>query len=263
MGKEFKMEKTVLVLVDGMRPDGMLQCGHPYPEQLCTRSAYALDAQTVLPSATLPCHMSLFHSVDPDRHGILTNTYVPPVRPINGLFEQLNQYGKKCAFFNTWEELRDLSRPDQLHTYVCLSQHKQSDTDTKITDAAIDYINREEPDFMFLYLGETDEVGGHSVGWMSEQYLKCLYKAWGCIERLHASIPKDYTLIVLADHGGHDRTHGTNMPEDMTIPLLCCGPTFPCGSTLKGASIKDVAVTVAALLEVPPAREWEGKCLFS
>ncbi len=256
------MEKAVLVLVDGMRPDGMLQCGHAYPRELCARSTYSLKARTVMPSVTLPCHMSLFHSVDPDRHGILSNTYVPQVRPVVGLFDQLDLHGKKCAFFNTWEELRDLSRPDCLHTYVCFNQHKQSDTDSLITAAAIDYIKRELPDFTFVYLGETDEVGGHSCGWMSEQYLKSVAKAWSCIERLHKSLPEGYTLIVAADHGGHGRSHGTDMPEDMTIPLICCGSKFDAGRELETASIKDIAVTVAALLGVPSVKEWEGKVLF-
>ncbi len=256
------MEKVVLVLVDGMRPDGMMQCGHAYPGELCKKSAYTLNARTVMPSVTLPCHMSLFHSVDPDRHGILSNTYVPQVRPVVGLFDRLDMYGKKCAFFYTWEELRDLSRPDHLHTAVCYNQHKQSDTDILITDAAIDYINRELPDFTFVYLGETDEVGGHSCGWMSEQYLKSVNKAWGCIEKLHKSLPEGYSLIVVADHGGHDRSHGTDCPEDMTIPICCCGGKFEAGKELENASIKDIATTVAALLEVPAVKEWEGKILF-
>lgn len=46
--------------------------------------SYSLRARTVMPSVTLPCHMSLFHSVDPGRHGILTNTYVPQARPRGG-----------------------------------------------------------------------------------------------------------------------------------------------------------------------------------
>ncbi len=109
-------EKVILILVDGMRPDGLLACGHPYTETLIAESASCLTAQTVLPSVTLPCHMSLFHSVEPDRHGILSNTYVPQVRPVEGLVDRLDSAGKKCAFFYTWEELRDLSRPDHLHT---------------------------------------------------------------------------------------------------------------------------------------------------
>lgn len=251
-------EKVVLVLVDGMRPDGMLGCGHPFVKKLISMSSYALDAQTVYPSVTLPCHMSLFHSVDPDRHGILTNTYVPQVRPVVGLFDQLDKFEKKCASFITWEELRDLGRPDHLHTLLCINQHKQEDTDTKITDVAIDYIRREEPDFLFLYLGETDEVGGHSVGWMSETYMGSVHKAMGCIEKVYDNLPEGYTLIVTADHGGHGRSHGENIPEDMTIPICFCGPKFEAGKALEGVSIKDIAVTVTKLLEVPKVKEWEG-----
>ena len=255
-------EKVILALVDGMRPDGMTGCGHPFVKTLLDASAHDLHGQTVFPSVTLPCHMSLFHSVDPDRHGILTNDYTPMVRPIVDLTARLDAYGRKCAFFYTWEELRDLTRMDHLHTSLCLNQHKQPDTDILITDAAIRYIRAEEPDFLFLYLGETDEVGGHDKGWMSETYLGCVRKAMGCLEKLYQSLPEGYTLIVLADHGGHDRIHGTRMPEDMTIPLCFCGPRFTPGKELTGVSIKDVAPTIAALLEVPPVKEWEGRSIL-
>lgn len=253
--------KIVLVLVDGMRPDGIEKCGHPFCEKLIEESTVSMNAQTVMPSVTLPCHMSLFHSVDPDRHGIVTNTYVPQVRPIEGLFDRLDKYEKKCAFFNTWEELRDLSRPDHLHTYCVINQHKQSDTDTLITEAAIRYLKEEEPDFMFVYLGETDEVGGHNKGWMSDTYLGCIQKAFTCIEKIHTSLPENYTLIVVADHGGHDRGHGTDMPEDMTIPVILNGPAFRKGAVIENVSIKDIAPTIASLLNVPCPKEWEGRSL--
>jgi len=251
-------EKVVLVLVDGMRPDGMVGCGNPFAEKIIGESTYSLGARTVMPSVTLPCHMSLFHSVDPERHGVTTNVYVPQVRPIKGMFDQFAMYGKKCAFIYSWEQLRDLSRPDTLHYSMCLNQHLEKDTDTQITDVAIDYVNREKPDFLFLYLGETDEVGGHDCGWMSEQYMRSVSKALSCTERLKNSIPEEYHLILIADHGGHDRTHGTDMPEDMTIPMLFCGRRFKKGEALSSLSIKDVAPTVAALLDVPTASEWEG-----
>lgn len=253
--------KVVLILVDGMRPDGVQKCGHPFARTFQSISSWSMNAQTVMPSVTLPCHMSLFHSVNPDRHGVTTNTYVPQVRPIEGLFDRLDKFEKKCAFFNTWEELRDLSRPDHLHTYACINQHKQSDTDTKITLAAIDYIKREDPDFTFIYLGETDEVGGHSVGWMSETYLGCVNKAFKCIQMVYESLPENYTLIVIADHGGHDRSHGTDKPEDMTIPVMIAGPGFEKDRELENVSIKDIAPTVVKLLNVTPAKEWEGKSL--
>lgn len=254
-------QKVVLVLVDGMRPDGLLACGHPFVEKLVSESTHTFNAKTVMPSVTLPCHMSLFHSVDPDRHGIVTNTYSPQVRPINGLVDQLDMYSKKCAFFYTWEELRDLVRFDHLHESVCYNLHKRPDTDNAITDTAISYIRRELPDFTFLYLGETDEVGGHAAGWMSETYLRVVNNAVGCIERVYNALPEGYTLMVTADHGGHDRHHGANCPEDMTIPLLMAGPAFEKNRMIEGVSIKDIAVTIADLLGVPKAKEWEGKNL--
>ena len=251
-------EKVILILVDGMRPDGLLACGHPFVRTLLSKSTYALDAQTVMPSVTLPCHMSLFHSVDPQRHGIITNTYMPQVRPISGLVDQLDMYGKKCAMFITWENLRDLSRPEHLHQLLCINLHKTQNADRQITDAAIPYIKTQEPDFLFLYLGDTDEAGGHDTGWMSETYLQVVNKAVSCIEDVYNHLPEGYTLIVCADHGGHDRTHGQDIPEDMTIPVLFCGERFEKNAQLTGVSIKDIAPTIAKLLDVPFAREWEG-----
>ena len=99
------MNKIVLMLVDGMRPDGMMECGHPFPAKLLEKSSYSLNAQTVKPSVTLPCHMSLFHSVDPDRHGIVTNTYVPQVRPIAGMFDHFD------AIFTPISATTSTSRP--------------------------------------------------------------------------------------------------------------------------------------------------------
>ena len=107
-------KKVILVSIDGMRPDGLLQCGNPYVRELMQIASYTLDARTVFPSVTLPCHMSLFHSVDPGRHGTTTNTYAPQVRPVNGLIETLAAAKKTSAMLYTWEQLRDLCRPGKL-----------------------------------------------------------------------------------------------------------------------------------------------------
>ena len=134
------MKKAILVLVDGMRPDALRACGNPGVEEMLAGSTYTLEGRTVMPSVTLPCHMSLFHSVDPDRHGVTTNVYTPQVRPVEGPVERLALAEKKCAFFYTWEELRDLSRPDHLAYSLMINQHRCENTDNLITDAAIEYL---------------------------------------------------------------------------------------------------------------------------
>lgn len=68
-------------------------------------------------------------------------------------------------------------------------------------------------------------------------------------------------LWFTADHGGHDRTHGTDSPEDMTIPFIIKGKDFKAGEKLENVSIKDIAPTVAKLLDIAPDQAWEGKSL--
>ena len=69
-------KKLILFLIDGLRPDGAKACGSGSLGKLMEMSTYTFCAKTVMPSITLPCHMSLFHSVDPARHGVTTNTYI-------------------------------------------------------------------------------------------------------------------------------------------------------------------------------------------
>lgn len=252
--------KTVLILVDGMRPDALQDV--PAVQEMMAKASYALDAQTVYPSVTLPCHMSLFHSVDPGRHGTTDNIYMPQVRPVMGLCDLLARWEKRCAFFYNWEPLRDLSRPDALAFSFFVNQNLDGyeQTNQQVTEMAVKYLKEKEPDFAFIYLGWTDEAG-HASGWMSEEYHRSVRGSWACIRQLMDAVSEEYAVIVTADHGGHDRSHGTRMPEDMTIPVFFYGKPFAAGKTLSDVSIKDIAPTIAALQGVKIPADWEGKCL--
>ena len=81
------------------------------------------------------------------------------------------------------------------------------------------------------------------------------------IDRTLNALGDEYVVIFTADHGGHDRSHGTDLPEDMTIPLFFYGAPFEKGKALETASIKDIAPTVAHLLGAEAAREWEGRVI--
>lgn len=253
-----KREKVILISVDGMRPDGFLACGNPYIDTLMRKAYYTQNGQTVLPSVTLPCHMSLFHSVTPQRHGITTNLYLPMARPIKGLFEQLHNAGKCCAMYYGWEPLRDVARPETLTFSEYINAYSEESADTSLTDSALSRIAKNKPDFVFLYMVDTDEKGGHDNGWMSEGYLKRINIAVDNIRRVIEACSEEYTVIITADHGGHDRTHGTDLPEDTTIPMFYIGKDFKAGEEFDGGSILDVAPTIAKLMDIPGASEWEG-----
>ena len=147
------MAKVFLALLDGMRPDSLTTCNHPFFQEMKAASRCSMNVRTVMPSVTLPCHMSLFHSVCPDRHGILSNTYVPQVRPIKGLCEVLSGAGKTCAFFYTWEPLRDLARPLTLAraNYASGKLYTYETADKMVTeDAERMILSGDTPDFIFF-----------------------------------------------------------------------------------------------------------------
>lgn len=254
--------KVILISIDGMRADGLKMCGNPYVEELKEMASYTFSAKTVFPSVTLPCHMSLFHSVPPERHGTTTNVYVPQVRPVNGLFEQLSNAGKVCTMYFGWNPLRDVARPASLKAAEYINAYSFDNTDGLLTTRALDYIKLAKPDFVFLYMVETDEKGGHDSGWMSEEYLKIISSAVDNVKRVIEEAGGEYTVIITADHGGHDRCHGTDLPEDMTIPMFFYGPEFEKGKELGEISILDIAPTIADIMGISKAPEWEGKSLI-
>ena len=257
------MSKVLLVLVDGMTPASLAASESSFFPELRRGSRFSLNARTVMPSVTLPCHMSLFLSVGAERHGILTNTYVPQVRPVNGLCEVLSAAGKKCAFFYNWEPLRDLSRPDSLYRAEFISgKYGYEESNRMLTDRVIAMLQAgDTPDFIFLYLGWVDDAG-HKYGWMTPEYLAAVRASLACIGRVIECLPDEYQLIVTADHGGHGRCHGTDTPEDMTIPLFFRHASIAPGKLPGGATILDIAPTIAAWLGVPADPEWEGQVLL-
>ncbi|MBQ4265945.1 MAG: alkaline phosphatase family protein [Clostridia bacterium] len=253
--------KVILISIDGMRPDGFLACGHPFIRSMMACGAYTLCASSMRPSVTLPCHMSIFHSIPPQRHGTTTNLYMPPVHAVKGLFEQIHDAGGHCAMFYGWEPIRDVARPGSLARAEYVWSYARESVDQELTARTLACIREDVPDFIFLYLVDTDEKGGHDNGWMTEAYLSRINTAIGCVQAVYDQAGEDYTIIVTADHGGHDRTHGTDLPEDMTIPMFFIGPDFAPGTQLENVSLLDIAPTVADVMGVYPANGWEGRSL--
>lgn len=218
---------VILIMIDGARPDALDMASCPNLDALRAAGSATMQAQSVMPSVTLPCHMSIFHSVPPARHGITTNVFTPMARPLPGLIEQARAAGKRAASIHNWEPLRDVSRPEQ----VAYSYYREPPLDHAYDDAvgaeAVRLLREEGASFdvVFLYFGSVD-AAGHAFGWMSPEYLGQLQRVDGLLGRVLDAMPADATIVVQADHGGHERMHGTDMPEDMTIPWIAAGPAI-------------------------------------
>ena len=160
-----------------------------------------------------------------------------------------------------WHPLRDIARPGSLHAAEYINAYSFEHTDGMLTDSALNHIKRANPDFVFIYMVETDEKGGHDAGWMSPTYLDYISHAINNVKRVIDETKGEYTVIVTADHGGHGRSHGSEMDEDMIIPMIFYGKEFEAGKEFTNVSILDLAPTIAKIMGVQPSPEWEGKAL--
>lgn len=252
---------VVLIMIDGLRPDALVQASTPNVDAFMKRASWTLTASSVMPSVTLPCHMSLFHSVPPTRHGVTTNHFQPMARPLPGLMEVIKGAERRAAMIYNWEQLRDVSRVGSLSYAWFVNRAYDVAGDEAVADAAIHCFQAQRPDFMFVYQSTVD-VWGHNYGWMSDAYVQHINVIDGFVGRVIEAMPQNVTILIQADHGGHARTHGTDMAEDLTIPWLIAGPNIRADHQIEHpVSLLDSAPTIARILNLDAAQEWEGRCI--
>jgi len=240
--------KAILVSIDGLRADAVTPGTTPNLVRLGQQGTRVV-ARTVMPCCTLPCHTSMFRGVDATRHGIMTNTWQPMVRPINSLMDTLHNEGLQVGGFFNWGELRDLWAPGSVATSVFIRDSHRPEGDVRVYEAFMAAAN--DLDFAFVYFGHTDEAG-HASGWMSEPYLEAAKNADALVGKIAMVFPGAF-LIVMSDHGGHDRTHGTELKEDMEIPFITNRPV----SLPSPMMIYHTPAVIARELSLKPEREWE------
>ena len=249
-------DNVVIILVDGLRPDALKQAKVPNVDSLIKRGASTMKAQTVTPSLTLPAVTSMLAGLTVEQHGVDWNEYEPMrgYLKVPTLFEIASFNGSKWgAMFITKEKLLYLAKPDRrlilqvcsVNEQGCHAQKVAADVITVYRQAS----DSTKPALFLIHLPDAD-LAGHAKGWMSKPYLKAVEDC----DRAIGTILKGFkelglydrtTFIVTADHGGHETTHGTNAPEDMTIPWIAAGPGIKAGYAIKEpVSVVDTPATV-------------------
>ena len=259
--------RVLLCSLDGVRPDAIHAACTPTIDRLAREGAYTWTARTVMPSSTLPCHTSMLRGVDTARHGITTNVFQPLVRPVPSLIDLAHDQGRRTGFFYNWEQLRDLAAPGKLDVSLLYADCHSADGDRHVAEAAAEYAARIPFDLLFVYFGWPDECA-HKYGWMSEPYLEAVSNADACLGHVLAALERlgraeETVTLVLSDHGGHGRTHGTDMDEDMLIPWVLHGPGVRSGHEIQASvRIYDTCVTLAHVLGLEGCPEWEGRVVL-
>jgi len=259
-------DPIILFLIDGLRPDALKASHTPVIDGIRQFGASSFNTKTVMPSLTLPCHTSLFTSTVPETHGVTTNDWMstPPSCDSliqNGLINTIKKEGGKTAAFYNWDPLGDLTRAGAFDREISFKDNESMQGDQVVTEAAVNWFKKNTFTFAFIYLGYVD-MAGHADGWMSDTYLKAIANVDQCIERVLQVVPKNTSIMITSDHGGHGKHHGTNCDEDMTTPFIIKGSGVPGNHTIKrDMSIIDIAPTILRRLDIEIPQNWEGNAI--
>lgn len=256
---EPRVRHVIIFSIDGARPDAARAV---LPAALLARAAFSWEAQTTLPSSTLPAHTSMLTGVPTTVHGVRFNAWVPSRGHIRipTVFSVVTANKGRAAAFVTKARLLYLVRPGTAARAEVLS-YPQHDM-VEVAREGARYLAQQQPHLLFLHAADPD-AAGHADGWMSERYLRALQKlpeAIGVILDVLTRMGRllDSLLIVTADHGGHGRTHGTDAPEDVLIPWIAFGAVEPGG--LDGPIMTyDTAATAIAALGMAIPQAWTGR----
>jgi predicted AlkP superfamily pyrophosphatase or phosphodiesterase len=258
------MNKTILILIDGLRSDAIAQTDTPAMDDLMETGTVCLTGQTVEPSLTLPVHFSIFTSLPPYSHGVLTNTAAPDMSgTAQSLFAHIKAQGGTTAAFYSWDHLRNLALPGQVDYTLVHRVASQKDLDV-LGAAAARHLITHRPDFIFLYL-EWADLMGHAHAWMSGPYLSAVTQCDHVLGKLVDAVQTagrkgmDFNIVVLSDHGGRERHHLRAHPDTLTIPFIAHGRSVRSGVCLdRKISVLDIAPTIAKLMDITPHPGWQG-----
>jgi predicted AlkP superfamily pyrophosphatase or phosphodiesterase len=260
-------DHVVVISVDGLRPDAIQRFRAATMLRLMREGSYAIDAQTILPSSTLPSHTSMLTGVDPSVHGITWNSEEVEERGyvrVPTVFGIARAAGFRTAAFFGKSKLNHVHLPetlDYIQSYDSRLPWQRSGQRTARLVGS--YLARERANLLFIHLVEAD-FAGHNFGWMGRAYQQAVRDADGAIGALLVHTDAyfgrgQYTVIVTADHGGHGRTHGTERPEDVMIPWIVWGKGVRPGTQLPfGVRTTDTAATVLWLLGIAVPEGWSG-----
>lgn len=262
---ERRAAHVLIVSFDGGKPAVMQQSAMPVLMEAAKAGAVTWGAQTIFPSITLVSHASMLAGIGPEKHKILWNSWVPEKGKFTfpTVFSIAKAAGMHTALFAGKDKFLHFDAPGALDDFAIPNNKAKV-----IAETAGKYIVEKKPDLIFVHFPDGDSAG-HRYGWGSPEQILAFADTDAALKTLldalkQAGIDKETVVILSADHGGHDKTHGSNAPEDMTIPWIALGKGVRPDQTITGpVTTFDTAATALWLLGLEIPADWDGKPVTS
>ena len=223
----------------------------------------------------MPSHTSLFTGLDVKNHKNILNDSnkinklldQKEYLPIDTIFTHGEQNDLRTTFICGKNKLRFLIKPAPENTILCYDIYNDRNSNIQnITTTFTEIFKADKNKINFIHFPEPD-LSGHTYGWMSDKYIESLKKVDIEIQKLikliqNVMLDKNYLLIITADHGGTENTHGSSIKEHMTIPWIAVGNSVKKNYKIKRTiKIYDTAPTILHFLNIKIPDSLDGQVI--
>ena len=258
--------KVLIIGIDGCRPDAMQKALTPNLDKLMENGAYTFSAQTDPISSSGICWTAMLTGVWHEKHKVISNEYKNPnIGEYPHFFHRVKEQkpGSKTFSVVNWGPLHKILQEGDADIANYLL------TDKKVTKRAVDLLQNDNPDVMFVQLDEVDGAG-HKYDYVpqSKKYLQAIQKADTLVGKMIKAIEnredyrkENWLVLVSTDHGGSNKGHGKDIPEHTTIFYIASGKDVQKGELKERVNVIDIAVTAMHHLEIEIKESWnlDGK----
>ena len=235
----------------------------PNLDRIFANGAVSCHVHTAEPTISAECWGSMLLGVTPEMHR-LTNAIVSS-RP----------YDTRSLFPSVFRVIRE-NDPDAVLASFCnwnpinfgiieddLGVHKETGSDSEITDKVVTYLAHGAPKFLFMQFDEVDGAG-HRNGYGTPGHIAQIETTDGYIAQIYAAYERlgilDRTLfIVTADHGGTPGgSHGGTSDAEKYVLYAAVGKTVPHGE-IGEMEIRDNAAILMHAFGYPCPETWTAR----
>lgn len=259
----FKYKRVALIGVDGAG-SFFRRADIPCLDRIFENGATSYDVETVFPSVSAECWGSFLIGTTAHVHGLTNNVIF------------FREYDMNSPFPTVFRRIREAMPDAKLASFAHwgplnygviehnIDVHFATDSDYGLANYIAEYVEKNDPTFIFVQFDETDSVG-HQNGYGSERHLEQISTTDGYIDQIYKAYEKlgpieETLFIVTADHGGTNMMidgklvgdHGGITDEELYVFFGAAGKTVKKG-TLGEMKIQDTAAIIlhALGLDVP------------
>ncbi len=222
------IKKTLLIGIDGCRPDALQTANTPNLDRLIANGIYSPDALNDDITYSGPGWSAIVCGVWSNKHLVTNNFFLTQdYDSYPSIIKRIEDYNPSLttASICHWNPINDFMIQGFADYKANLS------TDQDVSNDAVNYLTNNDPDFMFLHFDDVD-AAGHSNGFSStvSSYISAiegvdanLGPVLDAIENRPNYANEDWLILVTTDHGGLGLSHGGTTIQEEKVFVIVSG----------------------------------------